>query len=267
MKNLKRLTLLGIVAALSLTSCMSDKKLAESMKKTMKENPEILYEAIKADPAEFLMVVQQAAQDAKSVMEDKKREAESKAFEESFNNPLKPTIRDDESIRGTKGAPLVLIEYSDFECPFCSRGFDVVSGMLNKYKGKVQFIYKHLPLSFHKQAMIASQYYEAIRLQSEQKAFDFHDVIFKKQSKLRNGEKFLKAEAKSLGVNMSRLAKDIKSEKVKKRIEEDMAEARKFNIQGTPGFVLNGIPVKGAYPLSYFEKIVEKLKEKNMVSL
>lgn len=267
MKNLKRLTLLGIVAALSLTSCMSDKKLAEGMKKAMKENPEILYEAIKADPAEFLMVVQQAAQDAKSVMDQKKREAEVKAFEESFNNPLSPTIRDDESIRGTKGAPLVLVEYSDFECPFCSRGYDVVSQMLEKYEGKIQFVYKHLPLSFHQQAMIASQYYEAIRLQSEQKAFQFHDKVFQKQSKLKNGEAFLKAEAKALGVNMSRLAKDINSEAVKKRIEEDMAEARKFDIQGTPGFVLNGIPVKGAYPFSYFVKIVDKLKEKNMVKL
>ena len=73
----------------------------------MKENPEILYEAIKADPAEFLMVVQQAAQDAKGAMEKKKRAAEA-AFEESFKNPLKPQIRDDEAIRGTKGCTTCL---------------------------------------------------------------------------------------------------------------------------------------------------------------
>lgn len=267
MKNMKRLSLLGIVAALFLTSCMNDKKLAESMKKVMKENPEILYDAIKADPAEFLMVVQQAAQDAKSVMEQKKREAEAKAFEDSFSNPLKPEIRDDESIRGTKGAPLVLVEYSDFECPFCSRGYDTVSQLLEKYEGKIQFVYKHLPLSFHPQAMVASQYYEAIRLQNAEKAFQFHDAIFKQQRKLKNGEKFLKAEAKKLGVNMSRLATDIKSDKVKERIEQDMKEAANFGIQGTPGFVFNGIPVKGAYPTSHFIKIVEKLKEKELVSL
>jgi len=213
------------------------------------------------------MVVQQAAQDAKSVMEQKKREAEAKAFEESFNNPLKPQIRDDESIRGTKGAPIVLVEYSDFECPFCSRGYNTVTEILNKYKGKVQFIYKHLPLSFHQQAMVASQYYEAIRIQNEKKAFDFHDAIFNNQRKLKNGEAFLKAQAKKLGVNMSKLAKDVKSDAVKKRIDEDMAEAAKFGIQGTPGFVINGIPVKGAYPLSHFVKIVDKLKEKNMISL
>ena len=139
--------------------------------------------------------------------------------------------------------------------------------MLEKYKGKIQFIYKHLPLSFHKQAQVASEYYEAIRLQSEEKAFKFHDVIFKEQDKLRNGESFLKAKARSLGVDMKRLSSDIKLPSIKKRIKDDMDEAQKFGIQGTPGFVLNGIPVKGAYPMSHFENIVSKLVEKKLVSL
>jgi protein-disulfide isomerase len=239
----------------------------EKLGKMLKENPELIHEAIKADPAEFMMVLQEAARDAKGAMEDKKREAEKKAFEESFKNPLKPEIRDDESIRGTKGAPIVLVEYSDFECPFCSRGFNTVTQVMEKYEGKVQFIYKHLPLSFHPAAMIAAQYYEAIRLQSEEKAFKFHDAIFANQRKLKNGKKFLEAEAKKLGVNMSKLKKDVDSDKVKKRIEADMAEAAKFGIQGTPGFVLNGIPIKGAYPLSHFDKIIGELKERKLINL
>lgn len=263
MKRMKLLSVLAAASILILPACVSKDKL----KQTMKENPEILYEAIKADPAEFMMVLQEAAQNAKGAMEEKKREAEKKAFEDSFNNPLKPEIRGDESVRGTKGAPIVLVEYSDFECPFCSRGFNTVSSFMDKYPGKVQFIYKHLPLSFHPAAMIASQYFEAIRLQDEEKAFKFHDAIFANQRKLKNGEKFLKAEAKKLGVNMSKVAKDIKSDAVNDRIKADMEEAAKFGIQGTPGFVLNGIPIKGAYPLSHFVKIVEELKKRKLIEI
>lgn len=268
MRQQKRLmSVLVLIAALFATSCVNDKKIAESMKKALKDDPSILHEAIKADPAGFMTVLQTAAQEAKGAMEKQRAEAEKKKFEDSFGNPLKPEIRSDEAIRGTKGAPIVLVEYSDFECPFCTRGYDTVNKFMKKYDGKVQFIYKHLPLSFHKQAMVASRYFEAIRLQSESKAFKFHDAIFAKQSKLKAGENFLKVEAKKLGVNMGRLAKDIKSKKVTERIEADMKEAAKFGIQGTPGFVLNGIPIKGAYPVSYFDKIIEELKKRKMLDI
>src|SRR5690606_4225630 len=120
--------------------------------------------------------------------------------------------------------------------------------LLKKYEGKICFVYKHLPLGFHPNAMLASQYYEALRLQDPEKAWKFHDRIYQEQGKLRNGESFLKAIAKELKVDMARLAKDIKSEAVQVRIDQDMEEAAKFGFQGTPGFLINGVPVKGAYP-------------------
>jgi protein-disulfide isomerase len=66
---------------------------------------------------------------------------------------------------------------------------------------------------------------------------------------------------------MSKLLKDAKSDAVNKRIDEDMKEAEKFGIQGTPGFVLNGVPIKGAYPISHFDKIIEELKKRKKLSL
>ena len=195
----------------------------------------------------------------------KRKEEEAQAKE--FESPKNPLIRPDESIRGTKGAPLVLVEYSDFECPYCTRGLNTVQALLKKYDGKLQFIYKHLPLDFHPNAMLASQYYEAVRMQNEEKAFKFHDEIFRKQRQLKKGEKFLKPLAKGLGVDMGRLAKDIKSDKVKKRIQQDIEEAAKFGFQGTPGFLINGISVRGAYPPEHFDKIIAKLVEMGKVSL
>jgi protein-disulfide isomerase len=142
-----------------------------------------------------------------------------------------------------------------------------VMELMAKYKGKIRFAYKHLPLSFHPQAMPAAQYYEAILLQSPEKAWEFHDEIYKNQRKLQNGEAFFKELAKKLKVDMVKLAKDVKSEAVQKHIDADIAEAGKFGFQGTPGFLLNGIPVKGAYPASHFDGLIEELKKRGKITL
>ncbi len=259
---------LGIVMSLVLlASCVGK----EEIKKALKEDPTILAEAIKAHPAEVMEALQSAAQNAKEAMAKKREEEENKKLHAFVENPLKPQIREDEAIRGTKGGVITLVEYSDFQCPYCTRGFDnVVKPMLEKYKGKVQFIYKHLPLSFHSEARIAAEYYEALRIQKNELAFKFHDELFTQegQTKLRQyKEKYLKQLAKKLGANMSKLAKDVKSKEVVERVKADENEARQFEIQGTPGFVINGVPVKGAYPLSHFEMILDLLKEKGKLTL
>ncbi|MBP9673901.1 MAG: thioredoxin domain-containing protein [Bacteriovoracaceae bacterium] len=249
-----------------LTSC-SDKAMKAKIKKALKEDPTIITESIEAHPEAYIEALNKAVKSAQAGMAQKKEEEEKKELEAKYDAPLQPLIRSDESIRGTKGAPLTLVEYSDFECPFCTRGYETVVKLLKKYEGKIQFVYKHLPLSFHPSAMISAQYYEAIRLQDAVKAQKFHDEIFQNQSKLRGGEAYLKTIAKKLSVNMTKLATDLKSEAVKKRIEEDLKEAEKFGFQGTPGFLLNGIPVKGAYPAEHFDTIVEELKKRGKVVL
>ncbi len=259
---MKRSIVLGLVLIMA-SACTSK----DDLKKMMKENPEIITDAIEANPAKFIEALNKAVKTAQEGEGKKREEEEKKALEDSFNNPLQAEIRSDESFRGAANAPITLIEYSDFECPFCSRGFNTVMELMEKYKGKIRFAYKHLPLSFHQQAMPASQYYEAIRLQSPEKAWQFHDEIYKNQRKLQNGEAFLKEAAKKLKVDMAKLAKDVKSEEVQKRIDADMAEAAKFGFQGTPGFLLNGIPVKGAYPTSHFEGLVDELTKRGKISL
>jgi protein-disulfide isomerase len=259
---MKRSIVLGLVLIVA-SACTSK----DDLKKMMKENPEIITDAIEANPAKFIEALNKAVKTAQEGEGKKREEEEKKALEDSFNNPLQAEIRSDESFRGAANAPITLIEYSDFECPFCSRGYNTVMELMEKYKGKIRFAYKHLPLSFHQQAMPASQYYEAIRLQSPEKAWQFHDEIYKNQRKLQNGEAFLKETAKKLKVDMAKLAKDVKSEEVQKRIDADMAEAAKFGFQGTPGFLLNGIPVKGAYPTSHFEGLVDELTKRGKISL
>lgn len=254
-------------SAVLLASCTSDEKLKQQMSKALQENPKILTDAIEKHPAEFITALQNAAKNAQESMGKMREEEEKKKLEESFDKPLMAEIRSDESIRGPKDAPITLVEYSDFECPFCSRGYETVMGIMKKYEGKIRFIYKHLPLSFHEQAMISAQYYEAIRLQDEKKAFAFHDEIFKNQAKLKNGAAFLDATAKKVGADLAKVKKDINSDAVKNRIEADMKEAGSFGMQGTPGFLLNGIPVRGAYPVDYFANLVSELEKRGKIKL
>jgi protein-disulfide isomerase len=230
-------------------------------------SPEIITDAIEANPAKFIEALNKAVKTAQEGEGKKREEEEKKALEESFDKPLQAELASNEAFRGDANAPITLIEYSDFECPFCSRGFNTVMELMEKYKGKIRFAYKHLPLSFHPQAMPASQYFEAIKLQSAEKAWQFHDEIYKNQRKLQNGEAFLKDIAKKLKVDMAKLAKDVKSEVVQKKIDADMAEAAKFGFQGTPGFLLNGIPVKGAYPTSHFDGLIDELKKRGKITL
>ena len=263
-----RFKLVSIIALTSLlTGCMSDGQLKDKMAKVLAENPEVLTEAIEKNPEKFVTSLQKAIKDSQSGMAKRREEEEKKQFEEFFENPLTPEITNDMAMIGKAGAPITLVEYSDFECPFCKRGYDTVNELLKRYEGKIQFVYKHLPLSFHPNAMPAAQYFEALKLQNDKLAFAFHDKIFDNQPSLKNGIKFLDKIAKDVGANMTKLHKDFKSEKVMARIQADLKEAEKFGIQGTPGFVINGVPVKGAYPVEEFERIISELKKRGKLDI
>ncbi len=233
---------------------------SSQLKKALESDPTILTDAIKKHPAEIMEAIQGAARDAQKVMAEKAQKDEEKSREEEYKNPKVAEMADGRAYIGPKDAPVVLIEYSDFQCPFCKRGYETVDAVLKKYDGKIRFMYKHLPLEFHPLAMPAAKRFEAIALQSPEKAYKFHDEVFKNQEKLgQDKEKFLDASAKKVGVDMAKMKKDMEGPEVKARIDSDMAEARKFGFQGTPGFLVSGISLKGAYPVPEFEKIIDKI--------
>lgn len=254
--------------AMLFASCKeSDESLKQRISKILKEDPEVITKVMEENPTQFVETIQKMVQTARKDMAEKEQEEREKQFLSSFDNPLTPVLRKDESFRGNKDAPITIVEYTDFQCPFCARGSKTISDLMKKYEGKVRIVYKHLPLSFHPQAMIAAQYYEAIRIQDENKAYQFYDELFANQSKISMAEKYLDTVAKKLNVNMKNLKKNIESDRVKNRIQEDLAEAQKFDIQGTPGFIVNGVPVRGAYPIEHFDRIILELKNRKLISL
>lgn len=239
--------ILGVVLVAALTACTKNSNNADAIFKVLEENPKRL-----------VQVMQKASNEMRRAQQEEAEKAEKLQREEEIKNPKKPEIAANRAVRGDRNAPLLIVTYSDFQCPYCQRGFATVEELKKKYGAKMAFMFKNLPLPFHPMAMPAAKRFEAIAKQSAEKAYNFHDEVFKNQNQLSSGgEKFLDATAKKVGANVDKMKKDMESDEVKANIEADMAEARKFGIEGTPGFVVGGITLKGAMPMEEFEKVIQ----------
>lgn len=245
------------IAILTCTAAQATEITGDELKKALQENPNVLIEAIKANKKAIFDIIKQTGLEEQASMQKEAEEAERKASADSFKNPLKPVIDDKTRIRGEKDAKYTLVEYSDFQCPYCASAHHTVKELRKRHGKELRFIYKHLPLPFHAQAMPAAQWLEAVAIQSPEKAWKFHDILFENQAKL--GVDFFKKIAKELGIDVEKCEKDAESQAVKDRIAADIEEAKQFGFNGTPGFLLNGVPVKGAYPIEHFEEIIKKL--------
>jgi protein-disulfide isomerase len=248
---------LALLAAVTLAGWSQAAPSSEEVAEYIKKNPNIILDVLKENKKAVFDIVNSAAQEEQARRQKEEEEKEKREFEESFKNPKVPEITKKTRVRGNRDAKFTLVEYSDFQCPYCSRGYQNVEQLRKKYGANLKFVYKHLPLSFHPQAMPAAQYMEAVAMQSPDKAWQFHDKLFENQAKL--SEEFYKEVAKELGLDVAKVEKDAKSAAVKQKIDADVQEAQKFGFSGTPGFLLNGVPVKGAYPVEHFDGIIAKL--------
>ena len=226
------------------------------LKQVLEDNPDILANAIKKNPKPIMDALNEAAQEARKEQVENAQKAQEEARANARKSPKNPQIDDDRVIFGTnkKDAKITIVEYSDFQCGYCGRAYKTMKEILDKYKDKVRVVYKHLPLDFHPMATPAARYYEAIALQDHKKATQFHDKIFENQGSLTSdAERFLEKTAREVKANMKKLKVDLESDKVKKRVQADKEEASRFGFNGTPGFLVNGVPLNGAQPLEAFE--------------
>jgi len=173
---------------------------------------------------------------------------------------------DDDPVMGDKDAPVTIVEWSDFECPFCRRFFnDTLPTLKEKYidTGKVKFVYRDFPLSFHKDALPAALAANCAREQgNDETFFAYHDLIFNGENKLGQGtvdipEESLKAYALQLGLNTDRFNECLSSQKYADEVQKDFADGQSVGVRGTPAFLVNGQMVSGAQPFSAFEQIIE----------
>ena len=151
-----------------------------------------------------------------------------------------------------------MVVYSDFLCPYCARGAATLKEFTDHHPDSVRVLFKHYATD--ELSRQAAQLYEALALQDPKLAFAFHDAIFASQREIEQaGEPALYALAVKLGADVSRLKRDLKNPALAKRIDDDVAEARSFGIEGTPTFLVAGVSVRGAAPLADFEDVLRRV--------
>jgi len=136
------------------------------------------------------------------------------------------------SFKGDPKAPVTIVEWSDFQCPFCSKIIPVIEGTLNdpEIKGKVNFVFKQFPLSFHKQAEPAAK--AALAAGRQGKFFEMHDKLFEKQRGLKDD---LYVElATEIGLDVEKFKKDFADPAILAQVKAEMAEGQKAGVRGTP---------------------------------
>lgn len=184
--------------------------------------------------------------------------------------PTEPVVVsvDDDAFLGKKDAPVTIIEFSDFQCPFC-RNFakDTLPQLKKEYidTGKARFVYRDFPLSFHPGAISAAQGAECAREQG--KFWELHDTLFAEQGKQGTGTiQFtvddIKKWAVQSGVNATKFNQCLDSGKYKEEVEKDIADGTAAGVSGTPSTFINGRIVVGAQPFAALKVIIdEELKK------
>lgn len=157
---------------------------------------------------------------------------------------------------GPEDAPIVIVEFSDFQCPFCARFHqETYEALLAAYPGQIRFVYRHLPLtSIHPQAFPAA---EASMCASDQNAFwQYHDALFDNQASL--GQELYLQIATDLGFDMAAFEECLTSGKYTEFVQSDMDFALGLGVRSTPTFFINGLAVVGAQPLEVFTQVIDK---------
>ena len=156
-------------------------------------------------------------------------------------------------VLGPKNAPITIVEWSDFQCPFCARAEPTLQQLQKEYPGKIRIAWKHQPLSFHPNAMPAAE--AAMAAHEQGKFWQFHDALFQRQGELSPA--LYDQVAKDLGLDMGRFHASIQAHKHAAQIQADMAAGNAVGAEGTPTFFINGKKLVGALPLDSFKQIVD----------
>lgn len=205
-----------------------------------------------------LEVIKKNPQVIKESLEKYEQEAASRKEDDEFKQLLKDKVTVDigkSPIHGDKKAKYTIIAFSDFQCPFCKRGDDTIKALEKKYGKDLRYVFKHFPLGFHPEARPASK---ALWAAGEQgKFYEYHDKLWENQRELGDAT-YLKL-AEELKLDIEKFNKDRNSDAAEEQIKEDVKAGEAIGIRGTPGFIVNGVKVLGAYPVEHFEKVINAL--------
>ncbi|MBH0203540.1 MAG: thioredoxin domain-containing protein [Nitrospira sp.] len=169
--------------------------------------------------------------------------------------PVLNVSADDDPWIGNAQAPVTIVEFSDFECPYCKNSVSVLKELLSKYPGKLKLVYRDFPGPNHQQAMSAAQ---AAQCAAEQGRFwEYHDALFTRQAPASRWSFSVLAE--DLALHQSSFDLCMKENRYRDEVLKDLQDGLKLGVTSTPTFFINGRPLVGARPLAEFQVIIDRL--------
>lgn len=156
--------------------------------------------------------------------------------------------------KGPKDALVTIVEFSDFQCPFCSRVIPTIKQIVDTYGNDVRIAFKNNPLPFHKNAPLAAE--AAQEAGAQGKFWQMHDKLFENQRALERAD--LEKYAQEIGLNMAKFKKALDDHVHKADVEADAKLAASVGARGTPGFFINGRSLRGAQPFPSFKRVIDE---------
>lgn len=225
-----------LVFCTGLVGCTSEQQVLQ----IIRDNPQVIVESV---------------QTYQQQQQEQLQSAQQSFVEQMKTNPA--SVIGNSPTKGAADQKIVLVEFSDFQCPFCAQAHQTVDRFMQKHKDEVTLTYKHLPLTqIHPEALPAAR--AAWAAQQQGKFWEYYDALFTQQEKL--GEPLYVAIAQNLNLDLDKFNRDRNSEAAESAIQEDITLARTLGITGTPFFVMNGQTFAGAVEISEMERILASVK-------
>ena len=180
-------------------------------------------------------------------------------YEIKINLPFPDAARvdvsaDDDPFMGPQDAPITIIQFAEYQCPYCGKAGESVDQVMKEYEGKVKMVYRDFPLSFHDRAVPAAV---AANCAGEQgKYWEMHDLLMGNQRALTESD--LTAHATTLTLDLDKWNTCRKDPKQAAEVNKDFEDGQKVGVSGTPAFFVNGVMLSGAVPFSQFKEIIDR---------
>jgi len=171
---------------------------------------------------------------------------------------LASAVRSQDHVQGPENAPITLVEYGDFECPYCGRAYGILKELQEDLGPQLRLVYRHFPLAtIHPHAEDAALTSEAAAEQG--KFWEMHDLLFENQKDLEIGD--LEDYARTLGLDVARLEESLKTRKLFPRIKEDFLSGVRSGVNGTPTFFINGARHNGSFEYPVLIRAIQQAAE------
>ena len=227
---------------------------------TVENFPNLLRETLQKNPDLLLSILRENSESVLDIAQEGSNQRRHKALLNQWKADLtqpKQVKLDGRPILGNPEAPVTIVAFSDFTCPYCQQASESIRKVMEVNKGKVRYVFKHFPLDNSGIARLAAEYHVAAALQGDDKAWAFYDLLFARRADvIKNGLPAIQKAAQDAGLDMKKLNADAKKKDVRAEVDADMEEGVRLGVQGTPYFLINNLVARGSLSPELFTEAV-----------